>query len=70
MLEGFGSEPKITFSRPLLEFGPVFPFSQGDYQEVTIYNPTSFPIEFYSVDFDNQYLEEEEVSYLMVQYHI
>lgn len=50
------------FSQPLLEFGPVFPFSQGDYQEVTIHNPTSFPIELYSVDFDNQYIEEEEVS--------
>lgn len=61
-MEGIGNEPKITFSQPLLEFGPVFPFSPGDYQEVTIHNPTSFPIELYSVDFDTQYLEEEEVS--------
>lgn len=48
----------------------MFPFSQGDYQEVTVHNPTSFPIEFYSVDFDTQYLEEEEVSYLIIQHLI
>lgn len=62
LLEGMGSEPRISFSQPLLEFGPVFPFSQGDYQDVFITNPTSFPLEIYSLEYDGQYIEEEEVA--------
>ena len=29
--------------------------------DITIKNPCAFPVEFYSLDFDRQYLEEEEI---------
>ena len=29
--------------------------------DITIKNPCSFPVELYSLDFDRQYLEEEEI---------
>ena len=56
-----GSEPRISFHEQLLKFGPVFPFSQGDYKDVLVTNPTSFPLEIYSLEYDTQYIEEEEV---------
>ena len=51
------------FSSTMLEFGPVLPFSSGASQEVTVSNPTAYPIEFYSLEFDSQYLLEEEVRF-------
>ena len=60
-VEGWGSEPHIQFDRSLVEFSPVLPFSPGSEGEVTISNPKPYPIEVYSLSFDGQYLEEEEV---------
>lgn len=61
-VEGFGSEPQIQFDRTLVEFTPVLPFAPGTEAEVTVSNPMPYPVEFYSLEFDKQYLEEEEVS--------
>ena len=61
LLEGRGSEPQIQFDRTLVEFSPILPFTSGAESEVTIFNPTAHPIEVYSLEFDHQYLEEEEV---------
>ena len=61
LVEGWGSEPHIQFDRSLVEFSPVLPFSPGSEGEVTISNPKPYPIEVYSLSFDGQYLEEEEV---------
>lgn len=58
---GHGSEPRVEFSSSLVEFGPVLPHSSGDEQEVIVKNPSEFPIEIYSLEFDKQYLEEEKV---------
>ena len=44
-----------------MEFGPILPHSSGDEQDVVIRNPCSFPVEFYNLEFDPQYLEEEKV---------
>ena len=60
-VEGFGSEPQIQFDRTLVEFSPVLPFTKGSESEVTISNPTPHPVEVYSLEFDKQYLKEEEV---------
>lgn len=61
-MEGRGSEPRLVFDKRLVEFTPILPFaSYGSELEVTVTNPMEYPIEFYSVEFDKQYLLEEEV---------
>ena len=60
-LIGYGSEPQLDFDKTLVEFESVLPFSSGSVAEVTITNPTSHPVELYSLDYDKQYALEEEV---------
>ena len=60
-VEGRGTEPKVEFSHHLLEFPPTMPFGDNSEAEVTISNPKDYPVEIYSLEFDKQYLEEEEV---------
>lgn len=62
-VRGEGSEPKVEFTSSVLEFGPILPHSTGDEKELTVQNPSSFPVEIYSLEFDKQYLEEEKVNY-------
>ena len=61
LCKGKGLEPKIEFSKNLLQFDPILPHSAGDEQEVTITNPCPFPIEIYNLEFDKSYLEEEKM---------
>ena len=58
---GRGSEPKIDFDKSLIEFVPISPFSEGTDAEFTISNPMSYPLEVYSLEFDQQYQKEEDV---------
>ena len=60
-VQGSGSEPQLEFDLNLIAFTPVLPFSPGTESEVTVRNPMSYPVEFYSLEFDKQYIEEEEV---------
>ena len=64
MATGIGLEPRLELSQSLLEFGPILPHSPGDEKEVVVRNPCTFPIEFYSLEFDKQYLTEEKVRML------
>jgi len=60
-LEGAGVAARVTFKPSLVELGPILPYSKtGDYREVTLTNSSDRPIEVYSLDFDENYLEEEE----------
>ncbi|XP_025115052.1 hydrocephalus-inducing protein-like isoform X4 [Pomacea canaliculata] len=68
LCRGQGLEPRLEFDHQLVEFGPILPHSNGVEQEVVICNPCNFPIEFYSLEFDQQYLEEEKVLRLMRGY--
>lgn len=43
------------------ELGPVMPNHAGFTTDFKLLNPTDYPIEVYSVDFDAQYLEEERL---------
>lgn len=61
LCKGKGLEPRIELSKNSIEFEPILPHSTGDEQEVKIYNPCSFPIEIYNLEFDKIYLEEEKV---------
>ena len=60
-VQGFGSEPQLELDRNLIAFTPVLPFSPGIESEVNVRNLMSYPVEFYSLEFDKQYIEEEEV---------
>ncbi|XP_049928998.1 hydrocephalus-inducing protein homolog isoform X2 [Epinephelus moara] len=66
--QGQGEEPQLEFCPSMLELGPCLPASTEVEAEVTIKNPCSFPIEFYSLEFDTQYLEEEKILRLMQGY--
>ena len=61
LCRGQGLEPRLEFDRNLVEFGPILPHSSGDEQEIIVRNPSGFPIEFYNLEFDSTYLEEEKV---------
>ncbi|OWK16227.1 hypothetical protein Celaphus_00004320 [Cervus elaphus hippelaphus] len=61
LAEGQGLEPRLEFSPSVLELGPLLPYAAGDEAEVVVKNPCSFPIEFYSLEFDQQYLVEEKI---------
>lgn len=60
-VSGHGLEPQLEFSPPVLELGPLLPYSHGAEGTVVVKNPCEFPIEFYSLEFDQQYLAEEQV---------
>ena len=64
-VEGQGSEPHLLFDRHLVEFPPVLPFADGSEAEVVVSNPMPYPVEMYSLEFDKQYLEEEEVKHVV-----
>ncbi|KAI3371721.1 hypothetical protein L3Q82_024292, partial [Scortum barcoo] len=66
--QGQGEEPRLEFCPAVLQLGPCLPVSNDDEAEVIVRNPCSFPIEFYSLEFDTQYLEEEKVLRLMHDY--
>lgn len=61
LAQGSGLEPRLEFNPSILELGPLLPFAPGDEAEVVVKNPCHFPIEFYSLEFDQQYLLEEKV---------
>lgn len=60
-VSGQGLEPRLEFSPAALELGPLLPYSRGAVGTVAVKNPCEFPIEFYSLEFDQQYLAEEQV---------
>ncbi|XP_030138182.4 hydrocephalus-inducing protein homolog isoform X2 [Taeniopygia guttata] len=65
-LSGQGLEPRLEFNPPALKMGWVLVDSDGVEATAVVRNPCSFPIEFYSLDFDKQYLEEEKIRRMAV----
>ncbi|KAM5208569.1 hydrocephalus-inducing protein homolog isoform 3-T4 [Hipposideros larvatus] len=61
LVQGQGLEPRLEFSPSIVELGPLLPYTTGDEAEVVVKNPCDFPIEFYSLEFDQQYLLEEKI---------
>nr|XP_023493063.1 hydrocephalus-inducing protein homolog isoform X2 [Equus caballus] len=61
LVQGKGLEPRLEFIPSFLELGPLLPCAPGDEAEVVVKNPCDFPIEFYSLEFDQQYLIEEKI---------
>jgi len=60
MCRGEGIEPRLEFSRSHVHFGAVVPYFAVE-EEVSICNPCNFPIELYSLEFDQMHLEDEKV---------
>ena len=60
-VSGRGLEPRLEFSPAVLELEPLLPQNRGVEGTVVVKNPCEFPIEFYSLEFDQQYLAEEQV---------
>lgn len=60
-LSGQGLEARLEFSPPALKMEWVLVNSAGVDTTVVVKNPCNFPVEFSSLDFDEQYLEEEKV---------
>ncbi|XP_026704551.1 hydrocephalus-inducing protein homolog [Athene cunicularia] len=67
-VSGRGLEPQLEFSPPVLELGPLLPYSRGAEGTVVVKNPCKFPIEFYSLEFDQQYLAEEQILQMLKDY--
>nr|XP_054593766.1 hydrocephalus-inducing protein homolog [Nothobranchius furzeri] len=61
-------EPQLDLCQAVLELGPCLPFYTEAESEIMIRNPCSFPIEFYSLEFDSEYLKEEKILRLMPGY--
>ncbi|XP_077642557.1 hydrocephalus-inducing protein-like [Lonchura striata] len=59
-LSGQGLEPRLEFNPPALKMGWVLVDSDGVEATAVVRNPCDFPIEFCSLDFDEQYLEEKK----------
>uniref|UniRef100_A0A7M4E0K5 HYDIN axonemal central pair apparatus protein n=1 Tax=Crocodylus porosus TaxID=8502 RepID=A0A7M4E0K5_CROPO len=68
LVSGHGLEPRLEFNPSVLELGPMLPYSIGDEAEVVVKNPCKFPIEFYSLEFDQQYLAEEKILRMLKGY--
>ncbi len=72
LCRGRGLEPRLELDPPgggaLLEFGPILPHSapdpgaaSGHERSLVLHNPCDFPVEVYSLEFDQNYLQEEKV---------
>ncbi|NXJ80823.1 HYDIN protein, partial [Trogon melanurus] len=67
-VSGHGLEPQLQFSPTVLELAPSLPNSCGTEGTVVVKNPCEFPIEFYSLEFDQQYLAEEQILRMLKDY--
>ncbi|KAJ7406687.1 hypothetical protein WISP_132183 [Willisornis vidua] len=56
-----GLEPRLEFSPTELNLGAVLPCSPGVEGTVVVKNPCLFPVEFYSLEYDEEYIEEEKI---------
>lgn len=60
---GQAEEPQLQFCPSVLDLGACLPSSTEAEAEVTVKSLSSFPVEFYSLELDKQYLEEEKVEH-------
>ncbi|VDM17985.1 unnamed protein product [Hydatigera taeniaeformis] len=52
--QGVGLEPHLIFQPHIVEFKPLLPNGETDEQVIFVKNPCPFPVEFYSLDFDQE----------------
>ncbi len=51
----------MDFVPDTTKLGPVLPYSTSAIACIEMRNPMEIPVEVYSLDFDKQYLDEEEI---------
>lgn len=59
---GIGYTLRLSFDRSALNLGPIVPYFEGqapNQQSFEIINPTDYPIEVVSLNFDEQYHTDE-----------
>ncbi|KAF1330314.1 Hydrocephalus-inducing protein, partial [Globisporangium splendens] len=56
-----GSELRVSFHPPMVELGPMLPCSGIAEHAVEMRNDTDYPVEVFSLDFDQVYKEDEEL---------
>ena len=60
-VKGIGKELQLRVEPPALELPPTMPHADVVTADFQLVNPTDYPIEVYSIEFDEQYLAEEEM---------
>jgi hydrocephalus-inducing protein len=60
-VKGQGINNLVDLKPDNIKLGPVLPYDTKSIECFEITNPMDHPIEIYSLDFDKQYLEEEEI---------
>jgi hydrocephalus-inducing protein len=60
-VKGQGVNYQIDFVPETVKLGPVLPYNTSAIQCIEMRNPMDQPLEVYSLDFDKQYIEEEEI---------
>ena len=60
-VKGQGVNNMIELVPDTIKLGPVLPYYKESLESFEITNPMEHAIELYSLDFDTQYLEEEEI---------
>ncbi|XP_053944033.1 hydrocephalus-inducing protein homolog [Cuculus canorus] len=69
LVSGHGLKPQLEFCPKVLELGPLLPDGHGVEGTVVVKNPCKFPIEFYSLEFDKEYLAEEQILRMLKEYN-
>lgn len=59
-VRGTGISIQLDIQKDKFDIGPVLPYDAHAFQKVEIRNLSEFDTEIYSLDFDAQYLKEEE----------
>lgn len=59
-LKGQGTSIGLEAQPPKVKIGPTLPYTTFEYEVLEIHNPTSYPTELISLDFDKKYKEEQE----------
>jgi hydrocephalus-inducing protein len=60
-VRGQGINYQVELLPETIALGPVLPYDSSAIQTFEIRNPMDIPIELYSLDFDKQYTEEEDI---------
>ncbi|CAD8206755.1 unnamed protein product [Paramecium octaurelia] len=60
-LKGTGTSINLQFNPQLLNIGPILPYDKFAHSVLEIKNPTEFDTELFSLDFDTQYLQDDEI---------
>ncbi|DAZ93738.1 TPA: hypothetical protein N0F65_007364 [Lagenidium giganteum] len=58
---GDGAELRLSFSPAMVELGPLLPCLMTGDKTIEMRNDSDYPVEVFSLDFDDDYKEEEEL---------